>query len=205
MKRDVGHGGKAGVREAAMEPNAATDRIIHTVGHSTLSAADFTALLGAHGIATLVDVRRFPGSRRHPQFGRDALRATLEAAGIGYVHEEDLGGRRPVAPDSPNDAWRNRGFRGYADHMDSATFRAALERLVALAERGPVAIMCAEAVPWRCHRNLIADALTARGIEVRHILSTRRADRHALNVRARVQPDGRLIYAADPQLRLPGT
>lgn len=178
------------------------EAVIHTVGHSTRTAEEFVALLNAHGIRTLVDVRRFPGSRRHPQFGREALERVLAGAGIAYVHEATLGGRRPVAPDSPNDAWRNRGFRGYADYMSSAGFREALDRLIARAGEAPLAVMCAEAVPWRCHRNLLADALTARGIEVRHILSEDRADLHVLNPDARVQPDGTIIYSADPQLDL---
>lgn len=179
--------------------------MILTVGHSTRTVEELIGLLRAHGVERLVDVRRFPGSRRHPQFGRETLESALGAAGISYAHEEALGGRRPVLAGSPNDAWRNRGFRGYADYMGTAGFAAALDRLIDGARKARTAIMCAEAVPWRCHRNLIADALTARGVEVRHILGEDRAEVHALNVHATVLPDGRLIYPGDAQLRLPGT
>src|SRR5881394_1764446 len=147
---------------------------IYTLGHSTRTAEEFLGLLNTFGIATAVDVRRFPGSRRYPHFSREALQQDLPAAGIAYVHEPDLGGRRNPAPDSPNTAWRNSAFRGYADYMDSDTFRAALERLIAHAGQAPTAIFCAEAVPWRCHRRLIADALVARGHDVLHILSAAR-------------------------------
>lgn len=178
---------------------------VYTIGHSTHSAAAFRSLLEAHGIRTLIDVRRFPGSRRHPQFGREALETALGEAGIGYVHDEALGGRRPVADDSPNGAWRNAGFRGYADYMASAAFEEALDRLVERAEERATVVMCAESVPWRCHRNLIADALTARGVEVRHILGPDRADLHSLSPHAVADARGRLTYPADAQLRLPGT
>jgi uncharacterized protein (DUF488 family) len=171
---------------------------IHTVGHSTRAADEFTALLHAHGIRVLVDVRRFPGSKRHPQFSRQALAATLPAAGIEYVHEEALGGRRDVQDGSPNAAWRNRSFRGYADHMLTQEFRAALDRLIERAAVASTAIMCAEAVPWRCHRNLIADALVARGHEVLHIVSATRADAHELNANARVERDGTITYPGEP-------
>jgi uncharacterized protein (DUF488 family) len=173
---------------------------ISTIGHSTRTAEELLDLLGEHGVALLVDVRRFPGSRRHPQFGRDALEAALAGRGIAYRHEPDLGGRRAALPDSPNNAWRVEAFRGYADHMATPAFERALERLIALgsalgAERS-VAILCAEAVPWRCHRRLIADALTARGVEVRHILAPGRSEPHALHPDARVLPGGRLVYPA---------
>ncbi len=169
---------------------------LFTVGHSTRPLPDFVALLQAHGIRRLVDVRRFPGSRRHPQFGREALAEALAAAGIGYAHMEALGGRRRVAPDSPNDAWRNASFRGYADHMASPAFRQALEEVLRAAAREDVVVMCAEAVPWRCHRNLIADAAVARGVAVRHILTPERADAHRLSAHARRLPDGGLVYPA---------
>ncbi|MBW3535109.1 MAG: DUF488 domain-containing protein [Gemmatimonadetes bacterium] len=170
---------------------------LHTVGHSTRSADDFVALLRAHGVRTLVDVRRYPGSRRHPQFNREALARTLEAAGIAYRHEEDLGGRRgtPVAA-SPNAGWRNASFRAYADHTATPAFREALDRILDVQDpaEAPVAVMCAEAVPWRCHRQLIADAAVARGREVRHILSAERAEPHALNPMGRVVGDGVVVY-----------
>ncbi|MGH7483563.1 MAG: DUF488 family protein [Longimicrobiales bacterium] len=166
---------------------------VYTVGHSTREQAELVALLHAHGIRALVDVRRFPGSRRYPQFARDALSRWLPEAGIEYHHEADLGGRRKPDPASPNTAWRNAGFRAYADHMSTGTFRDALGRLVERAAVVPTAVMCAEAVPWRCHRRLIADALVAEGHEVRHILSLERADAHALNEFAR-RVAGRLVY-----------
>lgn len=149
-------------------------------------------MLREAAVPLLVDVRRFPGSRRHPQFSREALARSLEAAGIAYRHEPDLGGRRDPAPDSPNVAWRNAGFRGYADHMASSEFAAALQRLLEAPER--TAILCAEAVPWRCHRQLIADALVARGARVLHILGPGRHEPHALNPDAVVGADGTVIY-----------
>jgi uncharacterized protein (DUF488 family) len=168
---------------------------IFTLGHSTRPIEDLLALLAEHGIETLVDVRRFPASRRHPQFSRDALDASLAGAGIAYIHQPDLGGRRAARPDSPHTAWRVEAFRGYADHMESPEFREALARLVRRGGEESTAILCAEAVPWRCHRRLIADALVARGIEVRHILGPGRAEAHELDPNARVLPDGRLLYA----------
>jgi uncharacterized protein (DUF488 family) len=136
-------------------------------------------LLTEHGVQVLVDVRRFPASRRHPQFS----------------HEPDLGGRRAARPGSQHTAWRVEAFRGYADHMESPEFAAALERLMRRAAAAPTAILCAEAVPWRCHRRLISDALVARGFEVVHILSPGHAEPHALDPNARVLPGGRLLYA----------
>ncbi len=169
---------------------------VFTLGHSTRAAAEVIGMLQEAGVERLVDVRRFPGSRRHPQFGRDALAAALAAAAIEYRHEPDLGGRRQPLPDSPNTAWRVAAFRGYADHMESAEFRAALERLIAGAAERPTAILCAEAVPWRCHRRLIADALVARGLEVVDLLEPGRREAHRLHPDARVLPGGRLVYPA---------
>lgn len=163
-----------------------------TIGHSTRTVEDLVALLREAEVPLLVDVRRFPGSRRNPQFGREALAAALEAAGIAYRHEPDLGGRRRPRPSSPNGAWRNEAFRGYADHMASPEFAAAIDRL--LRSPGGSAILCAEAVPWRCHRQLISDALVARGAEVRHILGPGRHDLHALHPDARVGPGGSVTY-----------
>lgn len=172
---------------------------VFTVGHSTRPIADLLALLAEHGVRTLVDVRRFPGSRRHPQYSRDALAASLAEAGIQYVHEPGLGGRRAARPDSPHTAWRVEAFRGYADYMETPEFQAALERLIqraeGQAEGQTVAILCAEAVPWRCHRRLISDALVARGVQVMHILGPGRANPHELDPNARVLPGGRLLYA----------
>lgn len=159
---------------------------VSTVGHSTRSADELIELLRAHGIEVLVDVRTVPRSRHNPQFDRSALPATLEAAGLSYRHMADLGGLRKPRPDSPYTAWTNPSFRGYADHMDTPAFALALDQLIALARERSTAVMCAEAVPWRCHRSLIADALLARGIEVRHIHDARRAEPHRLTPFARI-------------------
>jgi uncharacterized protein (DUF488 family) len=169
---------------------------IYTAGHSTRPIEELLDLLAGHGIARLVDVRRFPASRRHPQFSREALAAALAGRGIEYRHEPDLGGRRTPRPDSPNTAWRVEAFRGYADHMATPAFARALDRLVAAGAEAPTAILCAEAVPWRCHRRLIADALVARGVEVLHIMAPGKAEPHALNPDAQVLPDGALVYPA---------
>lgn len=169
---------------------------VYTAGHSTRTAAELLELLLAAGVELLVDVRRFPGSRRHPQFGREALAASLAEAGIDYRHEPDLGGRRAPRPDSPHTAWRVAAFRGYADHMETPEFAAALARLEEAAAERPTVILCAEALPQRCHRRLIADTLVARGHEVVHLLAPGRSEPHALHPDARVLANGRLIYAA---------
>ncbi|HYO13484.1 MAG TPA: DUF488 domain-containing protein, partial [Thermoanaerobaculia bacterium] len=163
---------------------------IFTIGHSTRPIEDFLALLAEHGIGVLVDVRRYPGSRRHPQFSRDALAVSLREAGIAYVHEPDLGGRRAARPDSPHTAWRVEAFRGYADHMETPEFTTALERLIRRGRESTVAILCAEAVPWRCHRRLISDARVARGVVVRHLRGPGRADPHERDPNARLLPGG---------------
>ena len=165
--------------------------VVHTLGHSTLTLEDFLALLDAHALDAIADVRRFPASRRHPHFAREPLAAALAARGIAYSWLEALGGRRDPRPDSPHGAWRNAAFRGYADHMDGAEFRGGLDALLGLAERHRAAVMCAEAVPWRCHRQLIADVLVVRGIEVRHVTSRGHAEPHRLPEFARV--DGRAV------------
>ncbi len=170
---------------------------VFTIGHSTRSADELLGLLRENGIRLLVDVRRFPGSRRHPQFGSAELAGSLREAGIEYRHEPDLGGRRDPRPDSPNTAWRNASFRAYADHMDSPEFRAALGRLLADAEARATTVMCAEAVPWRCHRNLIADALIARGIPVLDVLAPGKTVPHALSPHAVVLAGGRVVYPAE--------
>lgn len=169
---------------------------VFTIGHSTRPIEELLALLAENEVELLVDVRRFPGSRRHPQFSRDALASSLQAAGIEYRHEPRLGGRRNARPYSPHTAWRVDAFRGYADHMETAEFQEALETLIHLSREKTVAILCAEAVPWRCHRRLISDALVARGLEVRHILGPRRADPHEIDPNARVLEGGkRLVYS----------
>ena len=171
-----------------------------TIGHSTHSLPTLAALLEAHGVRCVADVRRFPGSRRNPQFGREALEAALRARGIGYAHLEALGGRRPVAPDSRNGGWENAAFRGYADHMAGPAFAAGLRALEELAAATPTAVMCAEALWWHCHRRLVADALVARGWRVEHIGPDGRLSAHELTPFARVDGAG-LVYPP-AQLRL---
>jgi uncharacterized protein (DUF488 family) len=170
---------------------------LFTAGHSTRAIEELMEMLRERRIETLTDVRRFPGSRRHPQFSRDALAASLDAAGIGYVHEADLGGRRAPRPDSPNTAWRVAAFRGYADYMAQPPFRAALARLLRRAVESPTAVLCAEAVPWRCHRRLIADAAVVQGFDVVHLIAPGRAESHALNPTARLVPATALTGAPD--------
>jgi uncharacterized protein (DUF488 family) len=159
---------------------------IYTVGHSTRPAADFVALLAAHDVRQLVDVRTIPRSRHNPQFNSDSLAKTLDEAAIAYVHMPALGGLRRPSPQSINLGWRNESFRGYADYMQTEAFSSAIDELIALASSQPTAIMCAEAVPWRCHRSLIADALVVRGIDAPEIVSTIRTTPHALTPFARV-------------------
>lgn len=172
---------------------------VFTIGHSTRTSDELLSLLAEHGVEVLVDVRRYPGSRRHPQFSRDALAVALAGAHLQYMHEPDLGGRRTPRPGSPHVAWRVAAFQGYADHMETPEFQAALERLIRLAGERRTIILCAEAVPWRCHRRLISDALVARGIEVRHILGPGRADPHEIDPNARIEEGGRrLVYAGPP-------
>ena len=172
--------------------------MIYTIGHSTRELGEFLDVLAAHGVTQIVDVRRYPASRRHPQFAREALAAALAAVGIAYQHEPELGGRRTARRDSTNTAWRSASFRGYADHMETTGFADALGRLRELARVRPTAILCAEAVPWRCHRQLIANALVARGDSVSHILSVARAGPHQLSAHAQVLPGGQLRYPAGP-------
>ena len=165
---------------------------VYTIGHSTRPLDVFVDLLRREDIRFLVDVRRFPGSRRHPQFASAALADSLRSVGIEYRHMPSLGGRRDADPKSRNLGWRNASFRGYADHMSTPEFQHALEEMISIAQRAPTAVMCAEAVPWRCHRNLIADALFARGHEVRHILDAA-TKVHTLTSFGRVR-DGRVEY-----------
>ena len=160
---------------------------IFTVGHSTRTTDELVGLLREHDVALVADVRTAPGSRRLPHFSRAALAADLPRHGIEYAHLPELGGLRRPRPDSPNAGWRNDSFRGFADYMATDDFRAGLERLVALGRDRTVAVMCAEAVPWRCHRSLIADALLVRGVEVRHIVGPGRAQPAALTPFARVE------------------
>ena len=173
---------------------------IFTVGHSTRSLQEFLSLLSTYEITLLVDIRVAPGSRRYPHFARDALAAALQEAGIGYRHLKDLGGWRRPRPDSPHTGWRNESFRGYADYMETPAFAAALEQMLADAQSHSVAMMCAEAVPWRCHRQLVADALLARGVEVVHILDRTHTDLHRLTPFARIE-EKRVVYDGTPAPR----
>lgn len=168
---------------------------VYTIGHSTRTADDFIALLDAHGVTGLADVRTVPKSRRHPHFSREALEQTLPVGGIEYRHFADLGGLRKPRRDSPNGGWRVDGFRGYADHMQTAAFQAATEELLGFARNRQVAVMCAEAKWWQCHRQLVADALVARGVEVRHIMTLGEAPTHELTSFARVEA-GQVRYPA---------
>lgn len=165
----------------------ASDRaLVVTVGHSTRQADELVALLERHEVTLLADVRAFPRSRRNPQFNIDTLPAALAARGIAYRHFPELGGRRKARPDSANMAWREPGFRGYADHMETPAFAEGLAALVSLAAGGRLCLMCAEAQPWRCHRSLISDALVARGVAVEHIMDEGRRRPHVLPPFARV-------------------
>jgi uncharacterized protein (DUF488 family) len=167
---------------------------IWTIGHSTRTLQEFLGLLIAYRIEAIADVRRFPGSRRYPYFARDALTETLPAHGIVYQWLPRLGGRRKMQPDSPNNAWRNASFRGYADYLASTEFTEGLQELLTLATSKRTALMCAEAVWWRCHRSLIADVLKLRGIEVIHIIDAEHSTAHPYTSPARTV-DGKLSYA----------
>ena len=175
-----------------------------TVGHSTHPLDAFADLLARHRVVCVADVRRFPGSRRSPHFGREALRDALAQRGIGYEHLPELGGRRRASAGSPNEGWTNESFRGYADHMASAEFAEGLCRLEALGRALATAAMCAEAEWWRCHRRMVADALVAHGWSVRHVRADGRLSNHELTEFAAID-DTRLTYpAGGPAPRLPG-
>ncbi len=161
--------------------------VILTVGHSTRALPEFIQLLQTHAVKRVVDVRTIPRSRYNPQFNESSLPKALKKAGIAYVHLAGLGGLRHTKRESPNTGWRNASFRGYADYMLTPAFEQALEELIGLAGQGPVALMCAEAVPWRCHRSLIADALLVRGIPTEHIMSASNRKPHTLTPFANVQ------------------
>jgi uncharacterized protein (DUF488 family) len=159
---------------------------LYTIGHSTRPIDELIAMLRQHGISTLVDIRTLPQSRRHPQFGQQNLRASLESTGIGYLHMKGLGGLRKPDPYSLNRAWRNEAFRGYADYMQTEEFARCVAELIEVAAQALTAIMCAEAAPVHCHRLLVADALLVRSIAVTHILSANETSPHALTASARV-------------------
>ncbi len=172
---------------------------IFTLGHSTRSEEDFLEILRHYGIELLVDVRSLPGSRRFPHFNQEVLSQTLQAQGIGYYHAKNLGGRRRTVPGSTlNDAWRNKSFRAYADYMQEADFEEGVDMLLESARSLTLVLMCAEAVPWRCHRSLIADALLARGVQVTEIFSLSNARPHTLTSFA-VMDGQNICYPAQPQ------
>ena len=167
-----------------------------TIGHSNRPIDEFLRLLKAHGVKRLVDVRTVPRSRHNPQFNRDSLPGSLAAEGISYDHMPGLGGLRHPKRDSLNTGWKNLSFRGYADYMQTPEFASSLDALIELDRTGGLAIMCAESVPWRCHRSLIADALVASGVTVSHVMTETRANPHKMNNFARVE-GGLVTYPAD--------
>ena len=197
MPGDVNQGivVSAGDRKAEIKhrrfrsPGERVDKMgtIFSIGHSTRSWEDFLEVLRAHRIKRIVDVRSIPRSRRNPQFNREVLGKKLRGARIAYVHSPRLGGLRRARRDSPNMGWRNTSFRGFADYMQTREFEAGLQRLIQLSKHKRSAIMCAEAVPWRCHRSLIGDALTARGVRVGDIMNKTRARLHKLTAFAQVR------------------
>jgi uncharacterized protein (DUF488 family) len=186
---------------SALPGSSATDNEqrcqVLTIGHSTRPIEVFVALLVAHGVTQLVDVRTVPRSRHNPQFNAEKLSASLADAGIGYAHAEGLGGFRHTSPLSENGGWRNLSFRGYADYMQTTDFDADLTGLIALAQEERVVLMCAEAVPWRCHRSLIADALSVRDVTTCEIVGMTRLQRHRMTPFARVDGD-RITYPPEP-------
>lgn len=175
------------------------DVMILTIGHSNRTAEEFVSLLKAHAVDLVADIRSVPRSRHNPQFNRDVLPETLAAAGIRYLHIPALGGLRHPQKESINGAWRNASFRGYADYMQSAAFEAGLAELLQAARQGGAAIMCAEAVSWRCHRSLVADALFARGVPVGHITNSAQPSPHQPPLFARIEGQT-VTYPATPLL-----
>ena len=166
---------------------------IWTVGHSTLSIEDFILKLKSFDIELLIDVRSYPGSRRYPHFNKNNLSESLAEVAIHYEHLPELGGRRRARPDSLNMTWRNESFRGYADYMETSEFHEGIERLLGIAKKQRVAIMCSEAVWWRCHRSMISDYLKVKGIDVIHIMGEGKSERHPFTAAARVV-NGELSY-----------
>jgi uncharacterized protein (DUF488 family) len=169
--------------------DASINTTVWTIGHSTRSTHDFIKALASQEISTLLDVRSFPSSKKFPHFNQSALSESLAASGIEYQHLPELGGRRRARKDSQNTAWQNAGFRGYADYMETEAFRAGIERLLELARTDRTAIMCAEALWWRCHRSLISDYLKSKGVVVTHILSATKTEPHPYTSAARIIND----------------
>jgi uncharacterized protein (DUF488 family) len=174
-------------REEKSMPKEEASPLVMTIGHSTHTIEEFIRLLQAHEATCVVDVRTVPRSRHNPQFNKESLPLSLKQAGLGYVHAPGLGGLRHAKLDSPNIGWRNASFRGYADYMQTPEFAQSLEEVVGLANQARIVLMCAEAVPWRCHRSLIADALLARGIRTEDIMSATRRQVHTLTPFANVR------------------
>ncbi|HLA95779.1 MAG TPA: DUF488 domain-containing protein [Pyrinomonadaceae bacterium] len=177
-------------------PHRSDDAIkIWTIGHSTRELAEFLELLALNRIEAVADVRSYPGSRKFPQFNAEALKNSLPANNITYVPFKQLGGRRRSRPDSPNTVWHNEAFRGYADYMETVEFRVGVDVLLELARKKRTAIMCAEAVWWRCHRSMISDYLKAAGITVEHIMDGGKNTIHPFTSAARID-NGKLVYGA---------
>lgn len=170
------------------------EKVIYTIGHSNRPLEDLISLLQAHQIETVIDIRSIPRSRHNPQFNKDKLKRSLKKEKIQYVHLEKLGGLRHPKKNSLNTGWENASFRGFADYMQTDEFREGLKELIEVAKTGRCALMCAEAVPWRCHRSLVADALTVKKWEVRHIQSRKTAKQHELTAFLKLK-GRRLIYA----------
>ena len=187
---------KTGGRRGKRTPGAEPSPIVLTIGHSTRTLEEFIGLLQAHAASRVVDVRTVPRSRHNPQFNTASLPGSLKKAGLGYVHLPGLGGLRHARRDSVNAGWRNASFRGYADYMQTAEFEQSLEELIQLARQARIVLMCAEAVPWRCHRSLIADALLVRGIRTEDIMSLTRRQVHTLTPFAKVRGIT-IIYPAE--------
>lgn len=179
------------------DPSISLSPVVWTIGHSTRPIEEFVGLLQTHGIQVLSDVRTIPFSRRNPQFNQEAFAESLRTAGLQYRHMPGLGGRKKSRPDSINVGWKNQSFRGYADYMQTREFRDALKELMAIGQSLPTVIMCAEAVPWRCHRTLISDALVSNGWTVRHIISTSSVNAHTLTPFAKSDDAGHLTYPAE--------
>lgn len=173
---------------------------IFTIGHSTRTLDELVELLRAHGVRRVIDIRTIPRSRHNPQYNRETLGPALRSRKIGYVHLKDLGGLRRAKPNSRNLGWHNTSFRGFADYMQTPGFEAALSRAIELSKAKSSALMCAEAVPWRCHRSLVADSLAARKFSVKHIMSVTRANRHKLTSFARVRGK-KVTYPSDEPVR----
>lgn len=168
-------------------------KTIFTIGHSNHTFEEFLAMLKAFDIEVLADIRRYPGSRKHPQFNKDSLQKTMPENGIEYLHLEDLGGRRKVQPNSHNTAWRLDSFKGYADYMETGEFKKAVEKLEKLALQKRVAYMCSEAVWWSCHRSLVSDYLKNEGWNVQHIMSKTKSEEHPYTKPAKIE-NGKLVY-----------